>query len=81
MYFELDVFCLFEARDPEFDPQPLPLAVEMFSIQCRLNTATNHVTTEYTECWPDFFIFCSISIILLASLVAGRRPKYTSGAD
>jgi hypothetical protein len=55
LYFELDVFCLFEARVPEFDPQPLPLAVEMFSVQCRLNTATNHVTTEYTECWPDFF--------------------------
>jgi hypothetical protein len=28
-----------------------------------------------------FGIFCSISIILLASLVAGRRSQYTAGAD
>ncbi len=28
-----------------------------------------------------FLIFCSISIILLASLVAGRKPQWTAGAD
>ncbi len=28
-----------------------------------------------------FLIFCSISIFLLASLVAGRRPQCNSGAD
>ncbi len=28
-----------------------------------------------------FLIFYSISIILLASLVAGRRPLYNAGAD
>ncbi len=28
-----------------------------------------------------FLIFCSISIIQLASLVAGRRPQYIAGAD
>ncbi len=28
-----------------------------------------------------FLIFCSISIILLASLVAGSRPQWTAGAD
>jgi hypothetical protein len=28
-----------------------------------------------------FLIFCSISIILLASLVAGSRPQNTAGAD
>jgi hypothetical protein len=27
-----------------------------------------------------FLIFCSISIFLLASLVAGREPQYTAGA-
>jgi hypothetical protein len=39
--------------------------------------------TEYTECWPCplFLIFYSISIILLASLVAGRRPQCIAGAD
>jgi hypothetical protein len=37
--------------------------------------------TEYTECVlalsVRFFLFCSISIIPLASLVAGRRPQCT----
>jgi hypothetical protein len=28
-----------------------------------------------------FLIFCSISIVLLASLVAGRRPQYIADAD
>jgi predicted amino acid dehydrogenase len=28
-----------------------------------------------------FLIFCLISIILLASPVAGRRPQYSAGAD
>jgi hypothetical protein len=28
-----------------------------------------------------FLIFCLISIFLLASPVAGRRPQYTAGAD
>jgi hypothetical protein len=28
-----------------------------------------------------FFIFCSISIILLASPVTGRKPQLTAGAD
>jgi hypothetical protein len=28
-----------------------------------------------------FLIFCSISIILLASPVAGRKPQWTAGAD
>jgi hypothetical protein len=28
-----------------------------------------------------FLIFSAISITLLASLVAGRRPQYTAGAD
>jgi hypothetical protein len=28
-----------------------------------------------------FLIFCSTSISLLASLVAGRRPQWTAGAD
>jgi hypothetical protein len=29
----------------------------------------------------SFLIFCSISIFLLVSPVAGRRPQYTAGAD
>jgi hypothetical protein len=28
-----------------------------------------------------FVIFCSISIILLASPVAGRKPQWTAGAE
>jgi hypothetical protein len=28
-----------------------------------------------------FLIFCSISIILLARLIAGRKPQCTAGAD
>jgi hypothetical protein len=53
-------------------------------------------TQRYTEdsgnlqIWPQslqsagpvrFLIFCSISIFLLASLVAGRRPQCNSGAE
>jgi hypothetical protein len=35
----------------------------------------------YTECWPfPPFDILLISIFLLASLVAGRRPQCTSGA-
>jgi hypothetical protein len=39
-------------------------------------------TTEYTECRPYPHIdICSLNIILLASLVAGREPQCTAGAD
>ncbi len=40
---------------------------------CLLGVAS---ATEYTECWPcPLLLFCSISIFLLASLVAGRNPS------
>jgi hypothetical protein len=38
--------------------------------------------TEYTECWLcPLSDICSISIILLASLVAGRKPYCSASAD
>ncbi len=47
LYFGLHVFCLFEAREPEFDTQPKPfppIAVKVFSVQCTLNTESNFGT-------------------------------------
>jgi hypothetical protein len=50
-------------------PPPSPLQLAILQLAW---------TTEYTECWPvRFLMFCSISIFLLASLVAGRRPQCT----
>ncbi len=43
---------------------------------------TSVLATEYTECWPcPLFDICSISNSLLASLLAGRKPQCTPGAD
>jgi hypothetical protein len=40
------------------------------------------LATDYTKCWPcPVFIFCSISILLLAGLVAGSRPQCTADVD
>ncbi len=60
--------------------------VHLYSVKSRTQEA------KYVESWPNiqstqsdgpvhFFIFCSISISLLASLVAGRRPQCNAGAD
>jgi hypothetical protein len=38
LYFGLAVFCLFDARVPEFETQPSP------PVQCTLNTASNYGT-------------------------------------
>jgi hypothetical protein len=42
LYFTLAVFCLFEARVPELDTQPLPPPPQlwMYSVHCILNSAT-----------------------------------------
>ncbi len=39
LYFVLDVFCLYEARAPEFDMQPLvPNSGGLYCVHCKLNT-------------------------------------------
>jgi hypothetical protein len=39
-------------------------------------------TQSYQSAGPvRFLIFCSISIILLANPMAGRKPQWTAGAD
>jgi hypothetical protein len=42
LYFGLAVFCPFEARDPEFDKQPLPPPI--YCLNRTLNTASNFGT-------------------------------------
>jgi hypothetical protein len=43
LYFGLAVFCLLEARTPEFDPQPLHPPPRT-AVDCTLNTASNSGT-------------------------------------
>jgi hypothetical protein len=45
LYFGLAVFCLFEARVPEFDRQPLPpTSCGLYSVHSMLNIASYYGT-------------------------------------
>jgi hypothetical protein len=42
LYLELAVFCLSEAKVPEFDTQPMPPnSCSLYSVHCTLNTTSN----------------------------------------